>query len=221
MANSSGKINWFKVFFIIAAIYLLFTWFKSCKAGDDFFGCSRGDTISVKRDTIIRIDSSNVSYIPIPVHVEVPTVIHVPGKDIIKYEKETIEIPVDADTAAILQRYYTKRYYVDTINRGSAWIRISDTVTQNKIVGRGVIVTVRDTLIRETITLTQPKRMVVYFGVSAMGMPKTPFYAIGGQLSLKGKNDKIYGVGAFLNKDGEVMYQAEYKIPIRLSKNRR
>lgn len=216
------NINWYKigVFVLLGVLLLLLT--RGCgKGGGSFFSCNKSDTVSHTIDTTIRKDSIVVVGVPVP--YKVIDTFYLPGKprpyavyDTLYGEGKIREV----DTAEILRRYYEVAYYKDVkdIKRGTA--TIYDTVTQNRIVGRSLKVVVSDTTIREVITLTQPKRLILFFGVSATGSRKDPFHMAGMDLTLKGKNDRMYSVGANIDQHGTLYGTFGYRIPIKLTKKK-
>ena len=218
MAEAS-KINLYRIIFWLAVGFVAAMLIRSCKGGDNFFGCRGGDTISHTIDTIVRIDTIEKWLTPEPEKIVEAEYIYVNGKEKIVYKTDTLESFI-YDTVEIsshaISDYYSTRYYNDSVIDGRAKIYLRDTVTQNRIKGRGVMAIVNDTIIKEVVTLTQPKKMVAYFGVTGLGMNGNPFYAVGPDVSIKGANDKIYSAGALI----KWVFSASYKIPIRLIKRR-
>lgn len=177
-----------------------------------FFG-SKTDTISTKVDTVWVIERGDTMYVPIP--QKVTNTIYTP-----LYKTDTLEITevLPADTAAILNRFYQKVFYSDTQSiTDYGKIIIQDTVYRNRITARRLQTDFRIPNTNTTITI-EKKRNVVYMGANVVGTPLAPLYAIGGDLSIKAKDDRIYSVGAFTTKNGTIYYQAGFKAPIRLRK---
>lgn len=187
------------------------------------FGRSCGIKSVIKTthiDTIIRKDSVRVKYQPVPYNVTHDSLIYVKGKPVIISVHDTTDLVriEPADTVAILKRYYQKLFYDTTITFKRGSVRLIDTVTRNRITGRQVNVMVTDTTIHEVVTLRPPKRIILYFGIDYLGYQKTPFYALGADLTLKLPNDQLFTIGALVDKDGKLIYQAGYKRPIRLKR---
>jgi hypothetical protein len=126
-------------------------------------------------------------------------------------------VPAAVDTGRILSQYFARRVYSDTQLVDYGTVVINDTVSQNRITGRGIRSKFSIPVVKETITLRE-RRTVGYFGVSAMGNNQNPLYALGGSFGLKLKSGKFYGIGASVTKEGSIVYSAEFKIPIRLKK---
>jgi len=218
------KINWYKIGFYLCAAFVVFLLLRSCGGpGGSYFSCNgKRDTISHKIDTTINRDSTDTVYVPTPVYIR-DTIAGKPKPYAVHDTLETFEYEVKVepvDTAAILKQYYQYAIYSDTqkIKRGT--IIINDTVTQNRIARRGLKTFISDTTIKETVVLSQPKKMILYLGFSAIGSRKDPFHMAGADLSLKGKNDRQYSIGANIQNDGTLFYEAGIRFPIRLFKKK-
>lgn len=206
--NIRSLIFWAAV--IVAIILLL----DKCR-GSIFGGIfgSKTDTLSVKVDTVWVIERGDTMYIPVP--QKITNTIYKP-----LYKTDTLEITevLPTDTAAILARFYQKVFYSDTQSIADyGKLIISDTVYRNRIVSRRLQTDFRIPNTNTTVTV-EKKRNVVYMGANLVGTPINPIYAVGGDLSLKTKDDKIYSVGAFSTKSGAIYYQAGFRAPIRLRK---
>lgn len=176
-----------------------------------FFG-TKTDTLSVKVDTVWVIEKRDTMYIPVP--QKITNTIYKP-----LYKTDTLEITevLPTDTAAILARFYQKVFYSDTQKVEYGTIIIGDTVYRNRIASRRLQTEFKLPNVNTTITV-EKKRNVVYLGATLVGTPNSYLYAVGGDLSLKSKDDKIYTIGAFSTKGGDVYYQAGFKAPIRFRK---
>jgi hypothetical protein len=116
--------------------------------------------------------------------------------------RDTVEMPLDVDTLAIIEDYFARYIYSDTLKVDSLGFGyITDTVTENKIVERSVVWDYRIPSIRETITTTiqlPPKRKrEFYIGLMAGGT-QTDFSYFGPSIGFKTKSSKMltatYGV---------------------------
>lgn len=115
----------------VVVILLLFTSPKYSK-----------DTITIKTDTIINVK----------------TLTKYKKGDSIPYKiivQDSVQIPVH-DTIRIINEYSQVKAYSDTINLDSNTFYIQDTVTQNKIIGRGFTAKLQEKTIYITKTL-KPK----------------------------------------------------------------
>ena len=119
-------------------------------------------------------------------------------KIITKYE--TI-IPL-IDTVAILQDYYSKYIYNDTIRIDTiGYAVINDTITRNTIFSRNV----SSNFIIPSKTLTNTiyiNNREWYWGLGLAGRSSQLNY-LGGELMLKTKKKQIYGLGIGVNQNFE------------------
>jgi hypothetical protein len=118
------------------------------------------------------------------------------GEDIyheVIVEKEVI-IPTIIDTAALLKDYYSKVLYKDVLVLPDSLgtVAVTDTISQNKILGRTFNASVKQRTIKETTIVKEPAKTQLYYGLNA-GFNKEDYVsAVGGGLILKTKKDKIY-----------------------------
>ena len=118
------------------------------------------------------------------------------GEDIyheVIVEKEVI-IPTVIDTAALLKDYYSKVLYKDVLVLPDSLgtVAVTDTISQNRILGRTFNASVTQRTIKETTIVKEPAKTQLYYGLNA-GFNKEDYVsAVGGGLILKTKKDKIY-----------------------------
>ena len=139
------------------------------------------------RDTIIEYVTIEKEY---PVYV--PKV-----KYITKVDIDTFSTPID--TAAILADYYAIRTYEDTQVLDSLDLTITDTVSQNQILGRKIAYnfTYPRTTIKETIYLNKRE---LYFGVGVTGNQDQLQY-LGGEMVFRNKKRQAYGLGVGVDQN--------------------
>jgi hypothetical protein len=112
---------------------------------------------------------------------------------------DTIEIhdTVPVDTASVLEEYFAAYAYTDTLKKDSVTFIINDTISQNKILSRGI----KYNLVYPT-TIIQTEREVnereLYVGFGLGGDRQQISYA-GSELILRTKKEKLYGVGIGIN----------------------
>ena len=112
---------------------------------------------------------------------------------------DTIEIhdTIPVDTASVLEEYFAAYAYTDTLKKDSVTFIINDTISQNKILSRGI----KYNLVYPT-TIIQTEREVnkreLYVGFGLGGVRQQISYA-GSELILRTKKDKLYGVGIGVN----------------------
>lgn len=123
----------------------------------------------------------------------------------------------EVDTPYILRDYFSKVYYDDTLkNDTSAFIRIMDTISRNRLQHRKLIYkNNRPTEIKYTTTIINPKKNIIYVGGS-LGFCEDNFNVSAG-LFLKTKKDRLYGI--YYNPVRKE-YGGQIYFPIRFKKNK-
>jgi len=166
-------------------IYLLLQWFNP---GGVMPG---GRTIRIdgKKYEVIKHDIDTVDVIKTKVVTK-------KGEDIYHetiVEKE-VRIPAIIDTAALLKDYYSKVLYKDVLVLPDSLgtVAVTDTISQNKILGRTFNANVKQRTIKETTIVKEPARNQVYYGLNGGFNKEDVVSSIGAGLILKTKKDKIY-----------------------------
>jgi hypothetical protein len=115
-------------------------------------------------------------------------------------EKEVI-VPVNVDTNAILKDYYSKVLYKDVLVLPDSLgtVAVTDTISQNKILGRTFNASVKQRTIKETTIVKEPARNQVYYGLNGGFNKEDVVSSIGAGLILKTKKDKIYQFSLGIN----------------------
>jgi hypothetical protein len=111
-------------------------------------------------------------------------------------EKEVV-IPAIVDTAALLKDYYSKVLYKDVLVLPDSLgtIAVTDTISQNKILGRTFDAKVKQREIKETLIVKELPKTQVYYGLTG-GFNKADVVSnVGAGLLIKTKKDKIYNLG--------------------------
>jgi hypothetical protein len=111
-------------------------------------------------------------------------------------EKEVI-IPTVIDTAALLKDYYSKVLYKDVLVLPDSLgtVSVTDTISQNKILGRTFNANVKQRTIKETMIVKELPKTQVYYGLTG-GFNKADVVSnVGAGLLIKTKKDKIYNLG--------------------------
>ena len=108
-------------------------------------------------------------------------------------EKEVI-IPAVVDTAALLKDYYSKVLYKDVLVLPDSLgtVAVTDTISQNKILGRTFDAKVKERTIKETLIVKEPARNQVYYGLNGGFNKADVVSSVGAGIMLKTKKDKIY-----------------------------
>ena len=111
-------------------------------------------------------------------------------------EKEVV-IPTIVDTAALLKDFFAKNVYKDTLRLPDSLgiVAVTDTITQNKILGRTFNASVKQREIKETLIVKELPKTQVYYGLTG-GFNKADVVSnVGAGLLIKTKKDKIYNLG--------------------------
>jgi hypothetical protein len=173
-------------------IYVLLQWFNP---GGVMPG-GRTITIDGKKYEVIKHTIDTVDVIKTKVVTK-------RGDDIyheVIVEKE-IKIPVNVDTIAIIKDFYSKVLYKDVLVLPDSLgtVSVTDTISQNRILGRTFDAKVRERTIREELIVKEPAKNQVYYGLNA-GFNKEDYVsAIGAGIILKTKKDKIYNLNIGVN----------------------
>lgn len=187
---------------VIAVIYL----FHTCNCTKP--AIKEVPVIKVKIDTQWLPQKDSISYVPKPYKVSVP----VPYAVIDSFIETVVE---RVDTAQLLKQFYSTLYYSDSqpIKYGS--VTINDTVSKNKIQGRGLIINQNLPVITKTITEIRKRRNVLMVGVEAMGNKNTPLYATGVNAGIFSKRERYIGFKGVVLKGGEGLIGVDLKWPIK------
>ena len=108
-------------------------------------------------------------------------------------------IPAEIDTMEVLEDYYAKRVYSDTLKVDSlGYVAIIDTISQNKIIGRWYDAHINERTIKETITVKDLPKTQIWAGLGS-----STNLAVSGNLSVITKRQKNIGVdvGLYLDDD--------------------
>lgn len=118
-------------------------------------------------------------------------------KYITKIDVQTIEIPLDADTLAIINDYFSKYVVNDTLklNDGLGWVFLTDTITQNKISARRFKASVKEKTITDTKIVKELPKHEFYYGVNMTLDRENIFNGVGGGLTWKDKKNHLYQLG--------------------------
>lgn len=202
------NINWWKVVGISVIIILVFIYGHSCGRKSVLVKNGSDSTITYTRDSFIYVPSPPVQF---------------PGKKIYLKakpdtvwgdpEKETIYVPDNTPDWVLndLRKYQAINIY-DTVlqmkNMDSLFI--SDTLSQNRIIGRKILYTSWDTAIVESREIMQPKKIILYWSFYGNKL------GVGSGIGLKTMNDWIYNIEYGTRKEitGRIF------IPIRLNRKK-
>lgn len=184
-------INFNNIAIAVLIIYILLQWFNP---GGIMPG-GRTITIEGKKYEVIKhkIDT---------VEVEKTKIVTKKGKDIEHtiIDVDTFLVNQPVDTTFILKDYLAKVVYKDTLRLPDSLgtIALTDTITQNRILGRTWNAKVKERIIKEEIIVKEPAKAQVYYGLNA-GVTQSNYVfsvaSVGAGVILKTKKDKIYQFG--------------------------
>ena len=170
--------------------------------------CSRPDGDYPKADTVRITDTIPGDSIPYAVKIK--------GDPYPVYVDCTLVVPANVDTLAILQDYYRKYYYDDTLmSDTSAYIRLMAHTFMNTLVYDSLIFqNKRKTSIHTTIiTPRTPEKLKVFLGIGTT-FGSSRLSATGNILFIVPKGYDISGGYDFINK--EILFTGY--LPIRFRK---
>lgn len=211
MKNFAPYFKWFVI--LVIAIFLFIS-FRGCNCtGSKQIG--KTDTLSVTHEVVIHKVDTVTQIKPMPYKVKI--------HDTLETDGPLAYYPIDQYPSAIqkmLTEYNASKFYRDSLQLKYGKVYVTDTLRWNRITGQSITanLSIPETTNTVTIQTEAPKRIIAYFGAELVGNPGTPFYMAGINGGLLMKNQKYYGIGAFLDKNGNVWYKGELKIPIRLRK---
>jgi hypothetical protein len=188
--------------------------FRECSSDDN-----PGETIKVDGKKYELIKHKIDTFI-----VEKPTVKYIKGKDIYHetiIEKEKIvNVPVytKGDTIKIVQEYNKKVLYKDklVLKDGLGTVEITDTIYQNKILGRKWNAIVKERTVVDTKIVKELPKNQVYIGVQ--GLVGNSNALAGPQLTLKTKKDNMYGTSLLIDGNGNKYFGVSVGWKIKLKK---
>jgi hypothetical protein len=169
-------------------------------AGIVWYKCTNGDS---KVGETINVDGKNYELLKRKIDtviIDHTKIKYVRGKDIyhetIVEKEKRIEVPVytKGDTVRIVQSYNQKVLYKDklVLDNNLGTIELTDTLYQNKILGRKWNATIKERTITDTKIVKELPKNQVYVGVNG-ALDKVNFgNSIGAGVILKSKTDKLY-----------------------------
>jgi hypothetical protein len=215
----------FPVFLFICGV-IVGCFLHGCGCGKQGFE-EKGDTLSKKSTvTIAHTNDSTASYQPKIDFIEGGKIPDSPWKQIqncwcdtphYKWWSQDGSVQL-IDTAAIIESYLQKVGYKDTVHTKYGFVRIYDTVTQNRIIARRVFTDFDVPLVTNTITIRDKPRGEVYIGAGGMWNCQEKLLGVGPSLMYKSKRDQVFEVGAMVNTASQLSYFAGLKFKISLRK---
>lgn len=173
----------------------------------------KGDTIKVNGKKYEVVDHRRDT-----TYITRDSIVYKKGKDIKVEVKVPVYIPANVDTQEILKDYFSRRFYIDTLDLGQkSFVIVKDTITENKILSRVFESSITERIISDTLFLVEPPKRQMFIGFQ-MGFDKKDIINYGGlSLLYKDKKDKIFGLGLGINSNGQptIMGNMNWKIQLK------
>ena len=119
------------------------------------------------------------------------------GEDIYHETIKEVIIPTIVDTQALLQDYFAKNIYKDTLQLPDSLgiVSLIDTITQNKILGRTFNASVKQRTIKETTIVKELPKTKLFYGFEG-GFNKADVVShLGFGVLVNTKKDKMFHLG--------------------------
>lgn len=178
--------------------------------------CNNGKQVSQKPDTvrIVKIDTivleGKIVKKPIPYKVEITDTFYIDTTDV-NFTKNCLETT---------KSHFSKVYYSDSIQVSDSLgmtgvVNTYDTLSQNRIIGRGISYKITYPKIRETITITKPEPKKTMFFIGGAALVNYPFRNIGveANIGVLNKKNQFYEIGA-QSWNNELVYKIGTKIKL-------
>lgn len=123
-------------------------------------------------------------------------------------EVDTVNVIQPIDTLSILEDYFATYVYEDVQNLDSLNLRITDSVSQNKIMSRNI----QYDLIYPTKTITEtkyinPREFYIGFGLNGT---TNQFNYVGGQLLYRTRKKQAFGLGVGINENLQPILSTQF-----------
>jgi transcriptional antiterminator Rof (Rho-off) len=173
----------------------------------------KGDTIKVNGKKYEVVDHRRDT-----TYITRDSIVYKKGKDIKVEVKVPVYVPANVDTQEILKDYFSRRFYIDTLDLGQkSFVIVKDTITENKILSRVFESSITERIINDTLFLVEPPKRQMFIGFQ-MGFDKKDIINYGGlNLLYKDKKDKIFGLGLGINSNSQptIMGSMNWKIKLK------
>ena len=129
-----------------------------------------------------------------------------------------VKVPMDVDTAKVLNDYYSKVAYDDTLKLDDklGFVSVKDTISQNSIQYRKWTTSINKMYIRDSIFLKELPKNEFFIG-GMVGYGSSTLY-IGPSLMLKNKKEDIYNLNIGLDLNKTLLYQVGFAKKIKFKK---
>lgn len=192
---------------LMVGILLLIVILQQCKSTPEI------EAPTVVRDTVLVVKESFTTTKPqvvetILAHDSIITKEYVPDTNYAKLVLQYQEV---------VNQLLAKNIQKDSVAIDSVgYVKITDTVQKNLVIGRSVQTKISYPIIRETITLPAKKTNQLYVGGAILASPAPN--AIMGSALLKTRNDFLFGGSLSINTYGDLQYGVHSYWKIKLKK---
>ena len=153
------------------------------------------------------------------IYVFKDSIVYRPGKKI-PYEvlvDRFIYVPTKIDTNAVINAYFAKVVYKDTLKIDSiGYVSVTDTLYKNKILGRSWAYKIQQKTIKDYMIVKEAPRNQLYIGGSILAGDDR--IIAGPQVLWKTKADNIYSMNAYVDPYGNQYYGFSLNWKIKLKK---
>lgn len=196
---------------LLIVLVLIIVLMKTCGNGEN----KPGDTVKIdgKKYEVVKHDIDTVI-------VPHNTIVYKKGKDIYHDTTIYVSVPMSFDTLKVIQDYYAKRVYIDTLKLSDSlgYVIVNDTVSQNSLLGRLWTAQINKTTIKETLIVKELPKNQVYIGLVGGFDNQTVVNFAGPSLILKTKRDQVYSVGVGYSASKVMSVQGGIYWKIKLKK---
>jgi len=194
----------------VVLILLLVILIKNCKPSGKSDGAPTivRDTVWVIKDSTVYSKPELIKTIPINVYHDTTFREYLPDTN---YSKLVLQYQ-DVVNQLLAKNIMQDSVAVDSVG----YVKITDTVQKNLVIGRSVQTKISYPIIRETITLPAKKTNQLYVGGAILGTsaPNT----IMGSALLKTRNDFLFGGSLSINTYGDLQYGIHSYWKLKLKK---
>lgn len=205
------NVKFYHIVILALLIAVLWLGMKGCHNGSEV---PKSHTTTII-DTFLVIERDTV-YLSSPAIVKT-----IPGK-----VPEFITKDTSCEAARIARDVLATNYFATSIQsqkfrKGNSWLELTDTVTQNKIIGRRAIYELETVTVKETNTITNTiqaeQKRQVYLGGGISGNKANLVNRFELGLLYKDRKDRMFGVSADLDVTGQVSYgiKSYWKIKLK------
>lgn len=204
------KLNFYHLIIIVLIGVIILQRMKGCQKGSE---APKSDTTTIV-DTFLVIERDTV-YLSSPAIVKT-----IPGK-----VPEFITNDTSCEAARVARDVLASNYFATNIQsqkfrKGNSWLELTDTVRENKIIGRRAVYELETVTVKETNTVTNTiieQKRQFYLGGGISGNKKNLVSRFELGLLYKDRKDRMFGVKADLDVTGQISYgvQSYWKIRLR------